>query len=615
MHPAARAPQKRAYRSSLCGDITSSTPENVAEPRSEIPQNGQAPNLRATLEAYFHREVQSLSDPKLEIIPLGGLGEFGMNILALRCGEDILVIDAGMMFPGAELLGVDIVVPDISYLIENRQRVRALLLTHGHEDHIGAAPFLLSQLDVPVYGTAFTLALAQRRLQEHDLPREPRLERVRARESIQIGCFSVEFIHVTHSIVDALALAITTPLGVVIHTGDFKIDPTPTDNELFDLHTLAEYGKRGVLLLLSDSTNAETPGFTPSERAVRGRLAEVFHRASQALVISCFSSSIHRIQQIVDLAEEYGRKIAIVGRSMTAAAEIAHGLGFLRLPDGMLVRAGELQQIPRSERTVLIAGSQGEPMSSLSRASVNQHKHVSIEAGDTVALSSRIIPGNEKGIFRMIDHLCRRGAEVVYSATSPGIHVSGHASQEELTLMLNLVRPRYFVPIHGEYRQLSRHAQLGEQFRQAGRHDTFVMESGEVLEIDARGARKIGRVPVGRVCIDSGSIDEVVQDVIIHDRRSLSEDGLVLTVIALNPRTGQLESQPEIVTRGFVTSEDGADIVARARQIVVQTLENSTDEEKTDYGVIKAKISADLKRFIRKETSRRPLILPVILEV
>ena len=538
-----------------------------------------------------------------------------MNILALRCDDDIIVVDAGMMFPGNELLGVDIVVPDITYLKENRQHVRALVLTHGHEDHIGAVPFLLEELNVPVYSTAFTLALVERRLQEYELTEKPRLNIVKPKQTIQVGCFSIEFIHVTHSMVASTALAITTPLGVVIHTGDFKIDSSPTDNELFDLHTLADYGRDGVLLLLSDSTNAESPGFTPSERAIRGRMEDIFLRTGGTLVVSCFSSSTHRVQQMLDLSCEYNRKVALVGRSMTSTAEIAHNLGFLKIPDGLLVRPGELERLPRSKRTVLIAGSQGEPMSALARVSVDKHKQVSVEAGDTVVLSSRVIPGNEKSIFRMIDHLSRRGAEVIYGSTSPPVHVSGHASQEELNLVLNLVRPRFFVPVHGEYRQLARHAALAEHLRHSGLEETFVMESGTILDIDQYGARKAGSVTVGRVCIDSGSGDEIVEDLIIHDRRHLSEEGIVMTVIAINRHTGELESQPEIVTRGFMSFEDGSEMLARARSIVAKTLEGSTGEEKTDYGVIKAKISADLKRFISRETSKRPLILPVILEV
>ncbi len=538
-----------------------------------------------------------------------------MNMLALRCGDDIIVIDAGVMFPGAEHLGVDLIVPDLTYLLENRERVRALILTHGHEDHIGSVPFLLGQLDIPVYGTAFTLALVDRRLQEQERSREPRLYEIKPRQTIQIGCFSIEFIHVTHSIVSSLALAITTPLGIVIHSGDFKIDPTPTDNELFDLHTLADYGRRGVLLLLSDSTNVEWPGFTPSERAIRGKLEDIFIRADRTLLVSCFTSSIHRIQQILELAAEHNRKLAIVGRRMASTCEIAHELGFLKIPDGLLIRPAEIRQVPRSKRVVLISGSQGEPLSALAQVSVARHKHVDLEAGDTVVLSARVIPGNEKAIFRMIDHLCRRGSEVVYGSTTPPIHVSGHASRDELTLLLSLVRPKYFVPVHGEYRQLSSHATLARHLPHSDLEAIFVLESGNVLEIDQQGARQLEPVKVGRVLIDSGAVDEVVEELIIHDRRHLSEEGLVLTVIAINRHTGALESQPEVVTRGFVTPEDGAELVARAREIVVRTLESSSEEEKTDYGLMKAKISSDLKRFIAKETARRPLILPVILEV
>src|SRR5579883_540151 len=430
-----------------------------------------------------------MTDHKLQVIPLGGLGEFGMNMTAIRYGDDIIVVDSGMMFPDAELLGVDLVMPDLTFLKENQAHLRALILTHGHEDHIGAVPFFLSDLDVPVYGTAFTLALVDRRLEEYQLEEEPRFIPIKPKQIVDIGPFKIEFVHVTHSIVSAVALAITTPLGVIIHTGDFKVDPTPTDNELFDLHTLADYGKRGVLLLLSDSTNAESPGFTPSERAIRGRMEDIFMRAQGSLIISCFSSSTHRVQQIIDLSYEYNRKIALVGRSMISTAEIAHDLGFLKIPDGLLIRPAEFDRLPRSQRTVLIAGSQGEPMSALSRVSVDKHKHVSVAPGDTVVLSSRVIPGNEKAIFRMIDHLSRRGAEVIYGSTTPPVHVSGHASQEELNLMLNLVRPRFFVPIHGEYRQLARHAALAEHLRYAGLEESFVLESGNVLEIDSHGAR------------------------------------------------------------------------------------------------------------------------------
>jgi ribonuclease J len=553
-------------------------------------------------------------DRKLQVVPLGGLGEFGMNSMALRYGDDIIVIDAGMMFPDAELLGVDIVTPDFTYLEENASNVRALILTHGHEDHIGGVPFLLSTLNLPVYGTEFTLALVERRLEEHELLKDARLNVVEPGDRITIGPFVIEFIRVTHSIVSAVALAITTPLGVVIHTGDFKVDPTPTDNELFDLHTLADYGKRGVLLLMSDSTNVDRPGYTESERAVGPRLEDLFVRSERRLIISCFSSSIHRLQQILDLAAEHGRKVAFLGRSMLNVTEIAHNLGLLSIPDSTLLRPQDIMQMPPDKVAVVVSGTQGEPMSAMSRVAVDNHKHLYLEPGDTVALSARIIPGNEKAIFRMMNHLARRGADIVYGSMKPPIHVSGHASEEELKLVLNLVRPRFFLPIHGEYRQLARHAQLASHLRSQGLEDTFVLETGETLEIDGGGARRGDKVTVGRVCIDSGSLDDVVEDMIIRDRRHLAEDGFVLPVIAIDKHTGKSEGLPEIVSRGFIGSE-GAEILQEARSVVARTLESSTTEELSDWGVMQEKIRTDLKRYLTKQTQRRPLIMPVILEV
>jgi ribonuclease J len=555
-----------------------------------------------------------MTDNKLQVIPLGGLGEFGMNMTAIRYADDIIIVDCGMMFPEAELLGVDLVMPDLTFLKEHQQHIRAVVLTHGHEDHIGAVPYFLSEIDVPVYGTAFTLALVDRRLEEYDLDQEPRFIRVKPKQIIEIGPFKVEFIHVTHSIVSAVALAITTPLGVIIHTGDFKVDPTPTDNELFDLHTLAEYGKRGVLLLLSDSTNADRPGYTESERAVRPRMEEIFNRSEKRVVVSCFSSSIHRIQLVLDLAQEYNRRVAVIGRSMVSVTEIAHSLGLLEIPDGILLRPQDAMDLAPDKVAILISGTQGEPMSALARVAVDNHKHISVEQGDTVVLSSRIIPGNEKAIFRMIDHMSKRGADVLYGSMNPPLHVSGHGSVEEMKLVLNLVRPRYFMPIHGEFRQLSKHAKLADHLRFAGLEETFVMETGDVLEIDHHGARKAGKVQVGRVCIDSGSIDDVVQEMVIRDRRHLSEDGIVLPIIAINRHTGRMEHPPEIVSRGFNVAEDGK-FVDNARLVVAKTLEGSNQEEKTDWGVMKEKVRADLKRYIVKETQRRPLIMPVIMEV
>lgn len=555
-----------------------------------------------------------MSDHKLHIVPLGGLGEFGMNSMAIRYGDDIIVVDAGMMFPDSELLGVDIVTPDFAYLEEHRDKVLALILTHGHEDHIGGIPFLLSQLNVPIYGTPFTLALVERRLEEHELLKEARLNPVSPNDKIQLGPFLIEFIRVTHSIVSAVALAITTPLGVIIHTGDFKVDPTPTDNELFDLHTLADYGRRGVLLLLSDSTNVNRPGYTESERAVRPRFEDVFNRAEGRLVISCFSSSIHRLQMILDLSAEFGRKVAFLGRSINSVTEISHNLGLLSIPDGVLLRPQDIMSAPRHKVCVVASGTQGEPMSALSRIAVDNHKNLSVDTGDTVVLSARIIPGNEKGIGRMMNHLARRGADIVYGSMNPPVHVSGHASSEELKLVLNLVRPRYFIPIHGEYLQMAKHASLAQHLLTQGLEKTFVLETGETVEIDHVGARMGPKVAVGRVCIDSGSLDEVVEDIIIRDRRHLSEDGFVIPIIAINKHTGKSESLPELVSRGFVSMDDNF-IMQEARQVVARTLDTSSAEERTDWGVMQEKIRADLRRYLNKQTQRRPLIMPVILEV
>jgi len=552
---------------------------------------------------------------KLHVVPLGGLGEFGMNCMALRWADDIIVIDAGLMFPEMELLGVDIVVPDITYLIENRQHVRAIVLTHGHEDHIGALPWILTELNVPVYGTEFTLAYVEDKLDEHELLDNANLIEIRPGETVTIGPFKIKPIQVTHSLVDCVSLAIHTPLGVIIHTGDFKVDPTPTDNRLFDLHTFAEYGKEGVLALFQDSTNVERTGYTPSERAVGRKFDEVFARTQRRLFISCFSSSIHRIKLAIDMAFQHRRKVALVGRSMTDSAEIAQDLGYIEVPDGLLIHPGEIKNFAPERVMVLISGTQGEPMSGLSRAAVDNHKHAKIEPGDTVVLSSRIIPGNEKSIYRMIDHLYRRGAHVIYEDGShPPVHVSGHASQEELKLVINLVKPQYFIPIHGEYRQLKRHADLAASMIGAV-GSVMMIESGDILEFDELGARKAGRVAVGRVCIDSGSRGDVVEDLIIKDRRHLSEDGIVLPIIAINKLTGQIESAPEIVMRGFAAAGAENGLMTEARQIIMDTLEHSTEEEKRDWGVIKEKIRQDLKRYIVKNTQRRPLIMPVILEI
>ncbi|HEX4651590.1 MAG TPA: ribonuclease J [Granulicella sp.] len=553
-----------------------------------------------------------MAQDKLRMIPLGGLGEFGMNCMALRWQDDIIVIDAGLMFPEEELLGVDIVVPDISYLVENRSKVRGIVLTHGHEDHIGGLPWILSELNVPVYGTEFTLAYVEGKLEEHRLLDDADLIEMIPGSRFHLGPFSILPIRVTHSLVDCVALAISTPVGVVLHTGDFKIDLSPPDGKPFDLHAFAELGKQGVLVMLQDSTNVDRTGYTPSERAVRPRLDEIFARTKKKLFFSCFSSSIHRIRLAMELAHQHGRKVAIIGRSLDNSTEIAQDLGYLDLPKGLIVNPGQIRDIAPEKMCIMISGTQGEPMSALSRAAVNNHKFAHIDAGDTVLLSSRVIPGNEKGIYRMIDHLERRDAKVIHDDGTQGlIHVSGHASQEELRLLINLVRPKIFIPVHGDYRHLKRHAELAAGMGVVEK--VMLLEDGDVLELDKNSAVKNGKVTTGRVCIDAGGSIDVVEDVVIRDRKHLSEDGIVLPIIAINKRTGKVESIPEIVMRGFAIQEES--LYAEARQVVQRTLESSSPEEKVDYGVIKEKIRNDLKRYIQKSTSRRPLIMPVILEI
>jgi len=547
---------------------------------------------------------------KLKIIPLGGLGEFGMNCLALRWEDDIIVIDAGMMFPESELLGVDVVVPDITYLVENKEHVRGIVLTHGHMDHIGGLPWILSEIKVPVYATEFTLAYVEDNLEEHQLLDETELVEIVPKEKFTIGPFTIEPIHVTHSLVDAVSLAIETPVGIVIHTGDFKIDLAPLDGKACDLHTFAEYGKQGVLALLQDSTNVDRPGYTPSETAVIPRLDEIFSRTKKKLFFSCFSSSIYRIRIALDLARQHGRKVAVIGRSMIESTEIAQDLGYIDIPSGLLINPGQVRDFAPEEVMMLISGTQGEPMSALSRAAVDNHKHARIDAGDTVVLSSRIIPGNEKSIFRVIDHLYRREANVIYDNGSAGlIHVSGHGSQEEQRLLINLLRPKFFVPIHGNYGNLRKHAQLAMDTG-AVEH-AIVIEDGDVLELDKKDARKKDKVTTGRVLIDSGSSTDVVEDLVLRDRRILSEDGVVLAVLAINKRTGKVEQSPEVVMRGF----GGADITEQARELVLKTLDGLTTEEKADYGMVKEKVRSELKRLIQKTTGRRPMIMPVILEI
>jgi ribonuclease J len=553
-----------------------------------------------------------MANEKLQIIPLGGLGEFGMNCLALNFGDDILVIDAGLMFPEEELLGVDIVVPDISYLIENRSKVRGIVLTHGHEDHIGGLPWILSELNVPVYGTEFTLAYVEGKLEEHRLLDDAELIEILPGRRFTLGAFSILPIRVTHSLVDCVSLAIHTPVGIVLHTGDFKIDLSSPDGHPFDLQAFADLGKQNVLCLLQDSTNVDRPGFTPGEKAVIPRLDDIFGATKKRIFFSCFSSSIHRIRIAMDLAHKHGRKVALIGRSIDNSTEIAQDLGYIDPPPGLIIHPNQIKDTPASKLCVLISGTQGEPMSALSRAAVDNHRFAKIEPGDTVLLSSRVIPGNEKAIYRVIDHLERRDARVIHDDGTHGlIHVSGHGSQEELRMMINLVRPKFFIPVHGDYRHLKRHAELA--IATGVPEKVILLEDGDVLTLDRDHAEKTGKVTTGRVCIDNNSTADVVEDTVIRDRKHLGEDGVFLPIIAINKRTGQVEGLPEITTRGFAA--DDPELLRNARDIVARTLEQSSEEERRDYGVMKDKIRGDLKRFLQKNANRRPLIMPIILEL
>ena len=553
-----------------------------------------------------------MASDKLQIVPLGGLGEFGMNCLALHYGDDIIVIDAGLMFPEEELLGVDIVVPDISYLIENRAKVRGIILTHGHEDHIGGLPWILSDLNVPVYGTEFTLAYVEGKLEEHRLLDDSELIEILPGRRFNLGVFSILPIRVTHSLVDCVSFAIHTPVGIVVHTGDFKIDLSSPDGHPFDLQAFADLGKQNVLCLLQDSTNVDRPGFTPGEKAVIPRLDDIFGAAKRRIFFSCFSSSIHRIRIAMDLAHKHGRKVALIGRSIDNSTEIAQDLGYIDPPAGLIIHPNQIKDTPANKLVVLISGTQGEPMSALSRAAVDNHRFAKIEPNDTVLLSSRVIPGNEKAIYRVIDHLERRDARVIHDDGTHGlIHVSGHGSQEELRMMINLVRPKFFIPVHGDYRHLKRHAELAAATGVPEK--VILLEDGDVLTLDREHAEKTGKVTTGRVCIDNNSTADVVEDTVIRDRKHLGEDGVFLPIIAINKRTGQVEGVPEITTRGFAA--DDPELLRNARDVVARTLELSSEEERRDYGVMKDKIRGDLKRFIQKNANRRPLIMPIILEL
>lgn len=550
--------------------------------------------------------------PGLKIIPLGGLGEIGLNMMVYEYGDTIIVADCGLMFPEDYMLGIDIVIPDISYLKRNREKVKAFIITHGHEDHTGALPFVLRDIDAPIYATALTLGMIKEKLEEFGLADSTMMETIRPRDIITIGPFSIEPLRVCHSVADGVAFAITTPEGVVIHTGDFKMDQTPVDGEVMDYARFSEYGERGVLALLSDSTNVEKEGYTISEREIGYAFEEIFRKCEGRIVVAAFSSNIHRVQQVFDVAAKFGRKVLLNGKSMVANIRIARVLGYLNAPDGLLVDLKEMDTLPHNKVVLLTTGSQGEPMSALTRMAMDNHKHIKVTKGDTVILSSKFIPGHEKAITTMMNHLYRRGADVIYEKVSE-VHVSGHASKEELKIMLNLVRPMYFIPVHGEYRHLVLHGRLAEKVGILP-ENIILAEDGDVVEFNFRGAAKTGKVESGRVLVDGKGVGDVGA-LVLKDREHLSQDGMVLAVVAINMQTGEVLYGPDIVTRGLVFEEGSPEIIEEARSIVTETLSNINREARAEATEVKEEIHRSLRKFFNRKLERRPIIMPMIIEI
>ena len=547
----------------------------------------------------------------VDVIPLGGVGEFGMNMMLVASGETALLIDAGVMFPEPELFGVDLVIPDLAPLEAYRGRIQALVLTHGHEDHIGAVAHVLDRIDGPVYGTPFTLALIEPRLEEHGIESGDRLRPVAPRQRVVVGPFEIEFLRVTHSMPDCVALALHTPAGTIVHTGDFKIDQTPLDGNAFDLHRFAELGTAGVLAMFGDSTNADRRGFTGSEREVVEGFEEIFSSATARIVVTAFSTSIYRHQLLVDLAEQFDRKVAFVGRSLQQTSQIAERLGFLKIPPGSTIRDAEVREYPAQDVLCICTGSQGEPLAALPRIAIDDHRHVSVGADDVAVFSARAIPGNEKAIGRVMNHLARRGVEII-TDTDKHVHVSGHGSEEELKLLIGLVKPRYFVPIHGEYRQLARHARLAA--RVSPETTVLMAEDGDVLRFDGRGVERRDKVAAGRVLIDGTRPGEIADEV-LRDRRHLAGDGLVVAVVAMNGQTGVLEQPPELIARGLAVDARHDAVLREAPALLARAIEATPREERTDPGLLKERIRVELQRLFRKRAGRRPLVLPVVLEV
>ncbi len=549
---------------------------------------------------------------KLKIIPLGGLNEIGKNMTAFEFQDEIIVVDCGLSFPEDEMLGIDVVIPDITYLLKNKEKVKAIVLTHGHEDHIGALPYVLKKINVPLYGTKLTLGLVENKLKEHRLLGDVSMNIVKPKDKIDLGKFGVEFIKTSHSIPDAVSLAIRTPLGTVIHTGDFKIDYTPIDGDIIDLHRFAELGGEGVLALLADSTNVERPGYTMSERTVGETFENIFRNVDRRIIVATFASNVHRVQQIINAAYSFGRKVAFSGRSMVNVANVAMELGYLNVPSGMIIDINDLNKYPDNEITVITTGSQGEPMAALSRMAASEHRKMEIRPGDIVILSATPIPGNEIKVSNIINLLFEKGAEVIYESLAD-VHVSGHACQEELKLIHSLVKPKYFIPVHGEYRHLRHHASLAESLGMS-RENIFVTNTGKIIEISEDSARIAGSVDSGNILVDGLGVGDV-GNIVLRDRKHLSEDGLMVLVVTISKENGKVMSGPDIVSRGFVYVRESEDLIDGAKVVVREGLKKCEENNVREWAVLKATIKDALRGYLYEKTKRRPMILPIIMEV
>jgi len=552
------------------------------------------------------------SRKKLKIIPLGGLGEIGKNITAFEYGEDIIVIDCGLAFPEDEMLGIDLVIPDVSYLVKNKDKVKGFVITHGHEDHIGALPYVLRDINVPVFGTKLTLGLIQYKLEEHDMINDVVLQNVMQGQTIELGAFRVEFIRSTHSIADSVAIAVHTPVGVIVHTSDFKIDYTPIEGEPMDFARLAELGKSGVLLLMADSTNVERPGYTMSERTVGDTFEEIFMNARSRILVATFASNVHRVQQVINASVKFGRKVAICGRSMVNVVKVAMNLGYLNVPEGVMLDIDNIDKYPPEKLVIITTGSQGEPMSALSRMAASEHKKVEIVPGDLVIISANPIPGNEKFISKVINDLFKKGAEVIYESLAE-IHVSGHACQEELKLIHSLVKPKFFFPVHGEYRHLKQHANLAHKLGMPMER-IFIMDIGKVLELTEDSAKINGNVASGKVLVDGLGVGDV-GNIVLRDRKHLSQDGLIVVVITLEGDSGNVVAGPDIISRGFVYVRESENLMEEVKEVTKQALVKCEEKKKNDWASKKNIIKDTLRDYLYEKTKRKPMILPIIMEV